>query len=103
MHSKLKFASRASYTQEKQCFRRQEVGFLKGKRDMTGQTGSYMYMAPEVFNSEPYNEKVDVFSYGCMLSEVFCRQILSCVVSGATGSPEDIFAFACKVLSSPGF
>jgi hypothetical protein len=27
---------------------------------MTGQTGSYMYMAPEVFNNEPYNEKVCV-------------------------------------------
>ncbi len=28
--------------------------------DMTGETGSYRYMAPEVFRHEPYNSKVDV-------------------------------------------
>jgi serine/threonine protein kinase len=27
---------------------------------MTGETGSYRYMAPEVFRHEPYNSKVDV-------------------------------------------
>lgn len=26
--------------------------------DMTGETGSYRYMAPEVFRHEPYNSKV---------------------------------------------
>jgi hypothetical protein len=26
--------------------------------ELTGQTGSYMYMAPEVFREERYNEKV---------------------------------------------
>jgi hypothetical protein len=25
--------------------------------DLTGKTGSFFYMAPEVANSEPYNEK----------------------------------------------
>ena len=29
-----------------------------GGFDLTGKTGSYFYMAPEVTNSEPYNEKV---------------------------------------------
>ena len=29
-----------------------------------------MYMAPEVFRAEPYNEKADVFSFGIMLYEV---------------------------------
>lgn len=33
---------------------------LKGEGDtfdMTGRTGSYFYMAPEVVNEQPYNEK----------------------------------------------
>jgi serine/threonine protein kinase len=28
---------------------------------LTGETGSYRYMAPEVFRHEPYNLKVDVY------------------------------------------
>ncbi len=31
-----------------------------GAFDLTGKTGSLFYMAPEVANSEPYNEKVAV-------------------------------------------
>ena len=30
---------------------------------MTGGTGSYRYMAPEVYKHEDYDEKVDVYSY----------------------------------------
>ncbi|GMH42437.1 hypothetical protein BSKO_10356 [Bryopsis sp. KO-2023] len=30
---------------------------------MTGETGSYRYMAPEVFRHETYNEKVDVYAF----------------------------------------
>jgi serine/threonine protein kinase len=33
--------------------------------DMTGATGSYAYMAPEVLRSEPYDESADIFSAGC--------------------------------------
>ena len=32
---------------------------------MTGQTGAFVYMAPEVLLAKPYNEKVDVFRCGC--------------------------------------
>ncbi len=28
---------------------------------LTGETGSYRYMAPECFRHEPYNLKVDVY------------------------------------------
>ena len=31
--------------------------------DLTGRTGSYFYMAPEVLHEEAYNEKVHVISY----------------------------------------
>ena len=56
-----------------------------------------MYMAPEVFNSKPYDEKADVFSFGCMLSEIFCGYMLSSVVTGGTGNMEDIICHARRV------
>jgi serine/threonine protein kinase len=34
---------------------------------MTGETGSYRFMAPEVFRHEPYNETVDIYSYAMIL------------------------------------
>lgn len=37
---------------------------------MTGNTGSLRYMAPEVALSLPYNEKVDVHSFGIVLWQV---------------------------------
>ncbi|CAN0088492.1 unnamed protein product [Ectocarpus sp. 6 AP-2014] len=38
--------------------------------NMTGETGSVRYMAPEVAESRPYNEKVDVYSFGIILWEM---------------------------------
>lgn len=37
---------------------------------MTGETGSYRYMAPEVFEHNPYDKSVDVFSFAMMLYEM---------------------------------
>ncbi|KAG8079611.1 hypothetical protein GUJ93_ZPchr0007g4710 [Zizania palustris] len=37
---------------------------------MTGETGSYRYMAPEVFKHRKYDKKVDIFSFGMILYEV---------------------------------
>jgi serine/threonine protein kinase len=34
---------------------------------MTGETGSYRFMAPEVFRHEHYTETVDIYSYGMIL------------------------------------
>lgn len=39
--------------------------------NMTGETGSYRYMAPEVFEHNPYDKSVDVFSFAMMLYEMF--------------------------------
>lgn len=40
---------------------------VDGTYDMTGHTGSLRYMAGEVALRMPYNEKVDVYSYGILL------------------------------------
>ena len=32
--------------------------------EMSGETGSLRYMAPEVADSKPYNQKADVYSFG---------------------------------------
>ena len=37
---------------------------------MTGETGSYRYMAPEVFRHERYTEKVDVYALGVVLFQL---------------------------------
>lgn len=40
---------------------------MNDKFTMTGETGSYRFMAPEVFRHEQYNEKVDVYSYALIV------------------------------------
>ncbi|XP_039140048.1 serine/threonine-protein kinase STY13 [Dioscorea cayenensis subsp. rotundata] len=41
-------------------------------QDMTGETGTLGYMAPEVLNGKPYNRKCDVYSFGICLWEIYC-------------------------------
>ena len=41
---------------------------------MTRQTGTARYMAPECFTSTDYSRKVDVFSYGIMIYELWTRK-----------------------------
>lgn len=38
--------------------------------NLTGETGSFRYMAPEVANSQPYNETADVYAFGILLAYV---------------------------------
>ncbi|XP_024389368.1 serine/threonine-protein kinase 12 [Physcomitrium patens] len=38
---------------------------------MTGETGSYRYMAPEVFLHKAYDKSVDVFSFAIIVHELF--------------------------------
>ena len=38
--------------------------------NLTGKTGSMRYMAPEVFFEEPYDESVDIFSFGIILWQI---------------------------------
>ncbi|KAM1341205.1 hypothetical protein ACFX2F_005690 [Malus domestica] len=41
-------------------------------RDMTWETSTPGYMAPEVLDGKPYNRKCDVYSFGICLWEIYC-------------------------------
>lgn len=38
---------------------------------LTGETGSYRYMAPEVFRHEAYDKSIDVYAFGIIVHEMF--------------------------------
>lgn len=44
---------------------------MSGGYTMTGETGSYRYMAPEVFRHENYTEKVDIYSLAGIMYYLF--------------------------------
>eukprot|EP00270_Netrium_digitus_P007616 TRINITY_DN2229_c0_g1_i1.p1 TRINITY_DN2229_c0_g1~~TRINITY_DN2229_c0_g1_i1.p1 ORF type:complete len:329 (+),score=92.31 TRINITY_DN2229_c0_g1_i1:141-1127(+) len=43
--------------------------------DMTSETGTVRYMAPEVLDHKPYTKKVDVYSFGIVLWEIVTCEI----------------------------
>jgi len=46
--------------------------------DMSGGTGSLRYMAPEVAKNLPYNNKVDIYSFGIIICELLsCKKAFS--------------------------
>lgn len=45
--------------------------FIDNSGNMTGETGSYKYMAPEVTQHQPYTFKADVYSFGILANEIF--------------------------------
>jgi len=63
---------------------------------LTGNTGSLMYMAPEVFRLEPYNEKTDVFSFAVNFWELFnCSLMIARITN--MGTQEEIYQYACGI------
>lgn len=49
----------------------QKNKFLEDKYTLTGETGSYRFMAPEVYRHEPYNRAVDIYSYALITYWLF--------------------------------
>ncbi|XP_073120434.1 serine/threonine-protein kinase STY17-like [Henckelia pumila] len=41
-----------------------------GEKALTGETGTFIYMAPEVISCGAYDEKCDVYSFGVILNEL---------------------------------
>ncbi|CAJ1977181.1 unnamed protein product [Sphenostylis stenocarpa] len=92
--------------------------------EMTSETGTYGYMAPEVLSGKPYNRKCDVYSFGICLWEIYCRKLpisklslvtVSCAVmnqrdfenslgtfSGGFGSPIELPNEEWSILPSIG-
>lgn len=63
---------------------------------MSGKTGSFMYMAPEMFNNEAYTEKVDVFSFGICMYELIHKYMMVFAVS-VVGTEDEIEQYAERV------
>lgn len=73
---------------------------LEVKGLLTGQTGTLMYMAPEMYREEDYDEKVDVFSFAICMYELTHKYMMVFAVS-VSGTEEEIMRYAHKV--SEGF
>ena len=44
--------------------------FAADGEELTGETGTYIYMAPEVIKSQHYDSRADVYSFGVLLCEL---------------------------------
>ncbi|KAF8821103.1 protein kinase domain-containing protein, partial [Cardiosporidium cionae] len=44
-------------------------------KNMTGMAGTFQWMAPEVLHNRPYDEKVDIYSYGIVLYELITSRV----------------------------
>ncbi|GAV72658.1 ACT domain-containing protein/Pkinase_Tyr domain-containing protein [Cephalotus follicularis] len=49
--------------------------FQNQKGVMTAETGTYRWMAPEVINHQPYDQKADVFSFAIVLWELMTAKV----------------------------
>lgn len=57
---------------------------------LTGMTGAYIYMAPEVLHSKCYDQSVDVFSFGVIMFELFSRMLLCAQYSNRVDIDESL-------------
>ncbi|KAI2489898.1 protein tyrosine kinase [Fragilaria crotonensis] len=51
------------------------VAAIEHKQEMTSETGTYRWMAPEVIRHHPYSEKADCYSYGVLLWQMITREV----------------------------
>ena len=43
--------------------------------ELTPETGTYRWMAPEIIRHEPYDNSADVYSFGILMFECYTREI----------------------------
>lgn len=58
---------------------------------LTGNTGSLRYMAPEVAKGEPYNQKVDAYSFGILFWQLCSLQTPYAKLTTKTHSEKVVF------------
>ena len=72
---------------------------------LTGETGTYFYMAPEMIRHELYDSKADVYSWGVMFVEILTQrlpyegQYLTPVQVGASGHVSRHWASSLRSMS----
>ena len=47
---------------------------MRSAAALTGETGTYVYMAPEMIRHELYTTKADVYSWGVLLAECLAQR-----------------------------
>ena len=47
---------------------------MRSAATLTGETGTYVYMAPEMIRHELYTTKADVYSWGVLLAECLAQR-----------------------------
>jgi serine/threonine protein kinase len=72
---------------------------------MTAETGTYRWMAPEVIEHKPYDEKADVFSFGVVMWELLTCKVRVCRAGRGAGGATDrsgiaAFEFWCRLCLS---
>eukprot|EP00884_Botryococcus_braunii_P023076 jgi/Botrbrau1/9452/Bobra.0252s0073.1 len=66
-------------------------------RPLTGQTGAYMYMSPEMVLFKKYDTATDIFSFGCVMYELYSRTLRSVLLSALHVDPNAVIDYANKV------
>mmetsp|Transcript_26595 Transcript_26595/g.50428 ORF Transcript_26595/g.50428 Transcript_26595/m.50428 type:complete len:284 (+) Transcript_26595:934-1785(+) len=52
----------------------QNASVTNGRKELTAETGTYRYMAPEVIRHECYNYAADVYSFGLLMWEIITHE-----------------------------